>query len=113
MIFQQLSPLSNWLLSRPRIVKRLITLAVDFLMIVASLWMAFSLRYSEFYLPLEKQLWIFLLAPIIAIPIFIKMGLYRAIIRYLGMRALWSILKATILYALGTCTKQLPDINYS
>ena len=100
MIFQKLSPLSNWLLSRPRIVKRLITLAVDFLMIVASLWVAFSLRYSEFYLPLEKQLWVFLLAPIVAIPIFIKMGLYRAIIRYLGMQALWTVLKATILYTL-------------
>jgi len=100
MIFQKLSPLSNWLLSRPRIVKRLIALAVDFIMIVASLWIAFSLRYSEFYLPSEKQLWVFLLAPIVAIPIFIKMGLYRAIIRYLGMQALWTVLKATILYTL-------------
>jgi len=100
MLFQQLSPISDWFLSRPRSVKRLITLAVDFLMIVASLWIAFSLRYGVFYLPSQKQLWIFFLAPIIAIPIFIKFGLYRAIIRYLGMQALWSVLKATILYTL-------------
>ena len=69
-------------------------------MIVVSLWVAFSLRYGVFYLPPQKQLWIFLLAPVIAIPIFIKYGLYRAIIRYVGMQALWSILKATVLYTL-------------
>ena len=100
MLFQQLSPISNWFLSRPRSVKRLIIVAVDFIMIVIALWAAFSLRYGVFYLPPQKQLWIFLLAPIIAIPIFIRFGLYRAIIRYLGMQALWSVLKATILYTL-------------
>ena len=100
MLLQQLSPISNWFLSRPRSVKRLIILVVDFLMVITSLWFAFSLRYSEFYLPPQKQLWIFLLAPIIAIPIFVKFGLYRAIVRYLGLQTLWLVLKATILYAL-------------
>ena len=41
-----------------------------------------------------------MLAPIIAIPIFIREGLYRAIIRYLGIRVLWTVVKATSLYAL-------------
>lgn len=100
MLFQQLSPISSWFLSRPRSVKRLITLATDFLMIVVTLWAAFSLRYGVFYLPPQKQLWIFFLAPIIAIPIFIRFGLYRAIVRYIGIQALWSVLKATILYIL-------------
>jgi len=34
------------------------------------------------------------------VPIFIKMGLYRAIIRYIEVRALWTIIQATTLYAL-------------
>lgn len=80
--------------------KRLITLAVDFIAIIAALWMAFSLRYSEFYVPPQQQLWIFLLAPSIAIPIFIRAGLYRAIVRYLGMQALWTVIKASSFYAL-------------
>ncbi len=92
--------ISNWFLSRPRNLKRLITLAVDFIAIVIALWLAFSLRYGVIYIPPQEQLWIFLLAPIIAIPIFIRAGLYRAIVRYLGMQALWTIIKATSLYAL-------------
>jgi FlaA1/EpsC-like NDP-sugar epimerase len=95
-----LAKISNWFLSRPRNSKRIITLIVDFIAIIAALWLAFSLRYGVFYWPPQKQLWIFLLAPIIAIPIFIKAGLYRAIVRYIGMQALWTIIKATFLYAL-------------
>ncbi|HIJ49297.1 MAG TPA: polysaccharide biosynthesis protein, partial [Gammaproteobacteria bacterium] len=38
-------------------------------------------------------------APIIAIPLFIRFGLYRAIIRYLGMRAAWPVVQAVALYA--------------
>ena len=100
MFYQPLTVLSNWFLSRSRSVKRLITLAADFIMVVSTLWLAFSLRYGVFYLPPQKLVWIFLLAPIIAIPVFIKFGLYRAIVRYLGMQALWTVVKATILYAL-------------
>jgi FlaA1/EpsC-like NDP-sugar epimerase len=33
------------------------------------------------------------------VPVFAHFGLYRAIIRYLGMRAVWSIVKAVLVYA--------------
>ncbi len=92
--------ISQWFLQRPRAVKRAITLAVDFVAIILALWFAFSLRYSTFYQPEAEQLWIFLLAPVVAIPVFIKFGLYRAIVRYLGMRAIWTVVKATTLYTL-------------
>jgi len=100
MLHQKITTLSNWFLLRPRSIKRLITTAVDFTAIVFSLWLAFSLRYGELYLPPQQQLWIFLLAPVTAIPVFIKFGLYRAIVRYLGMQALWTVVKATSFYAL-------------
>lgn len=99
MLHKIISSISQWFLSRPRRTKRLITVVVDFIAMVTALWLSFSLRYSEFYVPPQTQLWIFLLAPIIAIPIFIRAGLYRAIVRYLGMQALWSIVKATSFYA--------------
>lgn len=41
-----------------------------------------------------------LAAPIIAVPIFARFGLYRAVIRYIGFKALWSIVQAVTLYAL-------------
>ena len=38
--------------------------------------------------------------PIIAIPIFAWFGLYHSIIRFLGLQALWAVVKAVSLYAL-------------
>ena len=92
--------LNNWFLSRPRPVKRLITVSVDYLAVMFALWLAFSLRLSTFLIPPQQQWWLFLAAPLLAIPIFVKFGLYRAVIRYIGMDALWAILKAILLYTL-------------
>ena len=39
-------------------------------------------------------------APIVAVPIFIHFGLYRAIIRYIGLKALWAVVQSVSLYAL-------------
>lgn len=94
------SIISQWFLTRSRSVKRLVTLFADFVATVLALWIAFSLRLGELYQPAQQQLWIFLLAPVLSIPVFVKFGLYRAIVRYLGMQALWSVVKATVLYAL-------------
>ena len=94
------SIISHWFLTRSRSVKRLVTLVADFIVTVFALWLAFSLRLGEFYQPTLQQLWIFLLAPMFSIPIFVRFGLYRAIVRYLGMQALWTVVKATVLYAL-------------
>lgn len=92
--------IGQWFLSRSRTVKRAISIHVDFFAVVFALWGAFSLRLGELYLPPQEQLWIFLLAPLIAIPTFTKMGLYRAVIRYIGMDALWAIVKAVLFYTL-------------
>ena len=92
--------ISHWFLGRTRKTKRTITLIIDFISVILALWLAFSLRYSTLYYPGNEQCWVFLLAPAIAIPIFIKFGLYRAIVRYLGMKAIWAVVQATTLYTL-------------
>lgn len=92
--------LINWFLGLERSHKRLILLSLDFFMVPALLWLAFSIRLDYFYQPPAAQLWIFLVAPLIAMPIFIRFGLYRAIIRYIGFRALWAVVKSVLLYAL-------------
>ncbi|WP_297812603.1 nucleoside-diphosphate sugar epimerase/dehydratase [uncultured Methylophaga sp.] len=92
--------LGHWFLSRPRHTKRVISIATDFVAVVFALWLSFSLRLGEFYSPSTQQLWLFLAAPIIAIPVFIKFGLYRAVIRYIGMDALWAIARAVMLFTL-------------
>ncbi|MCX4190265.1 polysaccharide biosynthesis protein [Methylophaga sp. OBS3] len=94
------SSIENWFLSRPRPIKRLITGCVDYVAVMFALLGAFSLRLSTFYIPPQEQLWLFFAAPVLAIPIFIRLGLYRAVIRYIGMDALWAILKAIFFYTL-------------
>jgi FlaA1/EpsC-like NDP-sugar epimerase len=88
------------LINLSRIRKQLILLCVDSVTIVASLVVSFSLRLGGLYLPEGELFWLVLGAPIIAIPIFVRFGLYRAIVRYIGLRALWAITKAVTLYAL-------------
>lgn len=92
--------LGQWFLKRSRKVKRIISIAVDTLAVIVSLWLAFSLRLGEFYSPPQAQLWIFLLAPAVAVPVFIKFGLYRAVIRYIGIDAIWAISRAVLLFTL-------------
>lgn len=92
------------ILSVSRNTKRLIVLTFDALIIPFALWCSFSLRLGEFFVPQgrrEDVIYLFFLAPAIAIAIFIKFGLYRAIIRYIGFFAMWSVVKAVTLYTLA------------
>ncbi|WP_417314172.1 polysaccharide biosynthesis protein [Cycloclasticus pugetii] len=90
----------GWFISRTRRVKRAVTLLFDFIIITLALWVAFSLRLGELYSPKDSVIWLFVIAPFIATPIFIKLGLYRAIIRYIGFHSLWVVVKAVSLYSL-------------
>lgn len=98
MIQTTYNKLMQWFLSRPRTTKRILSIFIDYVVVMLVLWMAFSLRLSTWYEPPVSQLWLFFLAPLIAIPIFIKLGLYRAIVRYIGLDALWTIFKAISLF---------------
>ena len=88
-------------LELPRNAKRLVVILVDFFLLPMSLWASFSLRLGEFYIPKGDIRYLFLAVPIIAIPIFIRLGLYRAIIRYIGFLAMWSVVKAVSLYTMA------------
>ena len=87
----------------PRSAKRSILIAADCVLLIVALWLSFSLRLDNWYWPLggvnNPIVLLVLLAPVFAVPVFAHFGLYRAIIRYLGMRAVWSIVKAVMLYA--------------
>ena len=95
--------LQQQLISLPRWTKRITLLSTDIALLMAALWLSFSLRLGVWYWPPgglgDELFWLVLLAPVIAVPIFIRFGLYRAIIRYLGMRAAWSVVQAVVLYA--------------
>ena len=86
-------------LSLSRLQKQLIMLPADVIMLFFALWASYSMRLGQLYIPEKAIFWLFIIIPIIAIPIFIQLGLYRAIVRYIGFRALWTIIKAVTLYA--------------
>lgn len=82
----------------PRRKKQIIIATSDVIFIVLSLWLAFALRLEHIMLPRGETLWLYVISPLLAIPIFIRFGLYRAITRYLGLQAVATIFKSVILY---------------
>jgi len=88
------------LLELPRATKRLIALLVDISLCAWTVWLAMVLRYSEFIELTPYRLLAIVLSIVIAIPIFIKTGFYRAIFRYSGLNAMLSIARTIFLYGL-------------
>jgi UDP-N-acetylglucosamine 4,6-dehydratase len=80
--------------------KQMLMVIADFFLVILSLWLAFALRLSEWFWPNESQLWLFILAPIIATPLFIKLDLYIAIVRYIGYKAMLAITQAITILVL-------------
>ncbi|YAF59481.1 WbpM [Pseudomonas sp. E102] len=91
-----------FLLGLPRRHKRAIQVATDIILVWIALWMAFAVRLGVEALasPIATHLWLFGSAPLVAIPIFIRFGMYRAVMRYFGNDALVAICKAVSLSAL-------------
>ncbi len=90
----------TWFIGLRRQIKVLILISADIFFSMFALWAALSLRWGELYSPKPDEWLLFAVAPVLAVPIFVKLGLYRAIIRYIEVRALWTIIQATTLYAL-------------
>lgn len=80
----------------------MIQVATDILVVRAALWLAFVVRLGldEMVNPLKVHLWLFIAAPIVAILLFVRFGLYRAVMRYFGNDALIAIIKAVTLSSL-------------
>ena len=94
--------LRGLLLGLPRRTKRLIQVATDVVVVWVALWLAFAVRLGmdEIINPLIFHFWLFLAAPVVAIPLFIRFGMYRAVMRYFGNDALIAIIKAVSLSSL-------------
>lgn len=80
--------------------KRLVVIVLDLMLTLITVWLAFHLRLDQEGLPQFQQKYVYLLAPLLAVPIFMKLGLYRAIFRYTGMAAMFVTVKAVGIYAI-------------
>ncbi|MBV1915118.1 MAG: polysaccharide biosynthesis protein [Pseudomonadales bacterium] len=73
-------------MSRPK--KRIFSIVSDILLLSFSLWAAVSLRYGELFVPADPLIYLCFVATVAtSILVFIRLGLYRAIIRYLSSQA--------------------------
>lgn len=90
------------LLKLPRRTKRMLQVGMDVVLVWAALWLSFVVRLGldRLVLPWEGYTWLFIIAPVIAIPLFTRMGMYREVMRYFGNDALVAIAKAVTLSSL-------------
>jgi FlaA1/EpsC-like NDP-sugar epimerase len=87
-------------LALPRVVKRSIVLCLDASLCLITVWLAFYLRLGDF-VSLSGPGWpAAVVAPAIALPIFVRFGLYRAVFRYIGTEALVAIANAVMAYGI-------------
>ncbi|WP_417791607.1 polysaccharide biosynthesis protein [Stutzerimonas xanthomarina] len=86
----------------PRRYKRLIQVLTDIVLVWTALWLSFVVRLGDAKTidPFGVHAWLFAVAPLIAIPLFIRIGMYRAVMRYFGNDALMAIVKAVTLSSL-------------
>jgi FlaA1/EpsC-like NDP-sugar epimerase len=78
----------------------LVALSLDMSLCVLSVWLAFYLRLGEWVALSGNALWAVAVSIVIALPIFVVSGLYRAIFRYSGWPALLAVARAIGIYAL-------------
>lgn len=91
-------------LALPRTTKRAFALMVDASLCVLTVWFSYCLRLDGWVI-LEGVEWVpAIVSLLLAIPIFVVLGLYRAIFRYAGLSAFMTVVKAVAIYGLAFMT---------
>src|SRR5690554_1619105 len=76
----------------------MISVATDIILLSVAIWAAFALRFENLsWLPGEKQFWASVATVFFTVAAFVKLGLYRAVIRYLSEHAFLAIIVGVIL----------------
>ncbi|WP_019024014.1 MULTISPECIES: nucleoside-diphosphate sugar epimerase/dehydratase [unclassified Thioalkalivibrio] len=89
------------LLRLPRGKKRWLMVAADAVMLPLALWSGFMIRLAEPVPDIMLETWwLFPLVVLVGIPVFVRLGLYRAVVRFMGTRAIWAVGTGVVLLAL-------------
>ena len=78
-------------LSLPRRHKQAIAVAADFALLMLAFWSALALRFETWNPQLAGYGWQMLAAPLVAIPVFVRLGLYRAVTRFMEDRVVFVV----------------------
>ncbi len=86
------------LIAWPRRAKQVLVVLMDVGLSLLATWLAFCLRLDQLHMPIGAQWHVYMLAPVLSLPIFIRFGLYRAVFRYTGLAAMLAVAQAVTLY---------------
>lgn len=104
-------------LDLPRIYKQLVAVLADLLLLPATFYLALFLRYDHVDASLfSHYVRLIIAAPLISIPIFVRTGLYRAVIRFIDQKIIYTIvlgvtLSVVLLIAVAAFTTQMSGIS--
>ncbi len=102
-------------LALPRRAKQAISIAVDLLLLAFAFWSAIALRFETFTPVTAPYLWQMIAAPLLAIPIFIRLGLYRAVVRFMEDRVVFvvagGVTLSVVLLAAGLALTHAPNVS--
>jgi FlaA1/EpsC-like NDP-sugar epimerase len=95
----------NRFLDAPRPIKRAITLTYDALAITLAAYLSYGLRLGSTSFPIDSSLVACLLATLaISLVTFIRLGLYRAILRYVTQQALLTMIIGILISSIAMAT---------
>lgn len=85
-----------------RLKKQLIAATTDLFLLPLTFYLAVVLRYDIGSVALFLQYkWLIIAAPLISIPIFIRLGLYRAVIRFIDQKIVYVVILGVTLSVVG------------
>ncbi len=90
----------NKLLLVPRWLKQSLAVSSDLLICAVATAVAIDLRAEQFLPWGSPHKWMFLVGVGLLVPVFVRLGLYRAIFRYAGMQVVFTLNKALAVYTL-------------
>ncbi|MBV0934610.1 polysaccharide biosynthesis protein [Marinobacterium sp. A346] len=73
----------------------------DFIVLPIAIWSAFALRFSDWW-PVGKMAeawWLFVATPVVGLLVFMRLGLYRAVVRFMGAQAILAVFKGVVVLA--------------
>ena len=81
--------------------KQAIMISTDVCFLLFAIWLSFALRLGNVWSDkLESNLWIFILIPVLSIPIFMKLGLYRSVLKFMGTKVIVTAFQAITITSL-------------
>ena len=84
----------------PRNVKQTLMLAADFVFIPTAIWLAVALRWGSVQFPVTTSTFVCgLVTSALTAAIFMRLGLYRSVIRFMGQQAIVAIVKGVTISA--------------